>query len=145
MKKTFAKKRVSFTRRAATAVEFAMVAPILFLSIFACIDFGRLMMVESIVEQSAFEAARNVAVIGAIKQDAKDLANSELFFFGIESAEITVTPLVDGSAQQEINHATEQVSVTVSVPFKDVAYVGWFSNGSRVERTAVIDTERFEY
>lgn len=139
------KNRHVFHRPAAAAVEFAMVAPILFLTIFACIEFGRVMMVESIVEQSAFEAARHTAVLGATKQEGIDIANQEMAVLGITDADIRVTPYKDGVAQSEIDQSTDKVAVSVSAKVHGAFVLAPFLNGGKVVREAVMHTERFEY
>ena len=138
-------RKKGLSRRAAAAVEFAMVAPVLFFSVLGCIEFGRLMITESIIEQSAFEAARNVAVVGATIEEGKTIAQRELDLHGIHGATITITPTDSGVTQKEIDQNTDRVSVTVAIGMEQVLYMGWFADGSDIERTAVIDTERFEY
>ena len=127
-------------RTGATAVEFALVAPILFLVIFACIEFARMMMTVAIIEQSAFEAARNVAVLGSTAAEGEAIVREELSFLGIDQAEVTVVGLNNGVEQGQIDDASEQISVNVVVQFDDFLLFN-ATNGS-IERTAVINTER---
>jgi len=137
------KTRKSKTRRGATAVEFAMVAPILFLTIFACIEFGRTMMIESFVEESAFMAARHVSVMGATKQEAIDIAEQELALYGINNPVVVVTPHDGTATQSEIDYDTKTISVSVSVSVEDNFALGMFMEGRSIERTANTKSERF--
>ena len=136
------KRNIFSSRRAATTVEFALVAPILFLLIFGCIEFSRMMLTTAVIEQSAFEAARNVAVLGATADEGVALVRRELGYMGITDADITVTGLSGGLAQSSLADSTEQISVTVSVEFRDFMFFN--SNGQgNIERTAILNTERF--
>lgn len=140
MKKRNRKNRLQTSRRAATAVEFAMIAPILFLTLFACVEFGRIMLVQSFVEQSAFEAARNVTVVGATKTEAEEIAKQELSVLGI-TPKVTVAPMNHGITQNDINELTDQIAVTVEVDSPGFL----FPSAGKIERRTVVDTERFEY
>ena len=46
------------TRRAAAVVEFAVVAPVLFLLVFGMIEFGRMVMVQQVLTNASREGAR---------------------------------------------------------------------------------------
>lgn len=128
-------------RRGATAVEFAMVSPIIFLVVFACFEFGRLLFIEAFVEQAAFEAARNVAVVGARKSEGIAIAERELSIIGINESDVSVSALVRGVEQAEIDGSTEQISVTVAVDASGFLFPGV----QDLSRTAIVETERFEY
>ena len=128
------------SRTGAAAVEFALVAPILFLVIFAGIEFARMTMTISMIEQSAFEAARNVAVLGSTAAEGQAIVREELSYLGINEAEVTVVGLRNGAEQGQIDDSTDQISVNVVVPFNDFILFNT-TNGS-IERTAVINTER---
>ena len=71
------KKKRTPARSGATAVEFAFVSPLLFLLIFGCIEFYRFMVVEAMIEQTAFDAARNVVVLGATVGEGEQFAERE--------------------------------------------------------------------
>ena len=132
----------SSSRQGATAVEFALVAPILFLVIFACIEFARMMMTVAMIEQSAFEAARHVAVLGSTAAEGETLVREELALLGIDAAQITVVGLRDGVEQSQIDDTSEQISVDVVVQFSDFLLFNTGVDGN-IARRAVIKTERF--
>ena len=135
-------KRNISSRQGATAVEFALVAPILFLIIFACIEFARMMMTVAMIEQSAFEAARHVAVLGSTTAEGEEIVRQELGILGIDNATIRVVGLLGGAEQASIDDDTEQISVNVVVQFNDFLLFNTGSGGN-IERKAVIKTERF--
>ena len=130
------------SRHGAAAVEFAVVAPVMFLVIFACIELSRMMLTVAMVEQSAFEAARNVAVLGATAAEGREVVRDELAFLGIDAAEITVEGLRDGVPQTEIDDTSDQIAVDVVVRFNDFMLFSP-AGGRNIERRAVINTERF--
>ena len=130
------------SRQGATAVEFAVVSPVLFLVIFACIELSRMMLTVAMVEQSAFQAARNVAVLGATAAEGRQVVRDELAFLGIDAAEITVEGLRDGVPQTEIDDTSDQIAVDVVVRFNDFMLFSP-AGGRNIERRAVINTERF--
>ena len=136
------RKRNKSSRQGATAVEFALVAPILFLLIFACIEFARIMMTISMIEQSAFEAARHVAVLGATADEGQELVRAELGILGINEAVVSVVGLSNGAEQTEINDNSDHISVNIVVPFNDFMLFST-GGGGDIERRAVVKTERF--
>lgn len=138
------KNKRSNSRRGASTVEFAVVAPLFFLFIFGCLDFGRLMLAESIIEQSAFEAARDVAVVGATVEEGEAVAQRELNILGIANATVQIRGLINGVPQPGIGLDADQVSATISVPMESVMSLDFLARGRAMERTIVIDTERFE-
>ena len=130
-------------RKGATAVEFALVAPLFLLVLFACFEFGKISMVEAIAENAAFRAARDVVVIGATINESIEEAEGRLAVLGVRNADITVEPSNDGAVQTEIDDATDTIAVQISIPMADNFIVAGFLNDFVLEREAVIPTERF--
>jgi len=126
------KNNQSKSRRGATTVEFALVAPIFFLFLFGCLDFGRLMLAESIIEQSAFEAARDVAVVGATIAEGEEVARRELNILGVRNADVEITAMSNGVAQTEIDLDTDQVSATIGVPMESVMSLHFLAKGRMI-------------
>jgi len=104
-----AKERHS-NRRGATAVEFAMVLPVLLLFVWSAIEFSRLAMVRHMADNASYEAARWVIVPGATEQEAIDRAEAVLATLGISNSTVTITPA-------PILENTPSVTVKVDVPF----------------------------
>lgn len=96
-------------RSGAVTVEMAIATPLLFLLIFAAIEFSRMNMIRHTVDNAAYEAARRVIVPGADAADAEDRATQLLRTIGVRNGEIEVVP-------ETIDNDTQEVVVTVSVP-----------------------------
>ena len=129
-------------RKGATAVEFALVAPLFLLVLFACFEFGKISMVEAIAENAAFRAARDVVVLGATIDESIEEAAGRLAVLGVRNADITVEPSNDGAVQTEIDDATDTIAVQILIPMADNFIVAGFLNDFVLEREAVIRTER---
>lgn len=99
-------------RRGAVAVEFAIVAPVLFMILFAAVEIGFANMMYHSTEAACYEGARVAIVPGATAAEATQAAQHVLRSAGISSATIQVTP---GDLSQE----TELVSVQISVNYRD--------------------------
>lgn len=114
-------------RKGTAAVEFAVVAPVFFLTIFACIEFSRFWTAETFVESAVFQTARDLSVFGAKIDEGRPFAANVLSPIGITQFDITVTPFEDGTTQSEITDTTTHIQVTVEVPASEVSYLNaWF-------------------
>jgi hypothetical protein len=96
-------------RRGATAVEFALTAPILFALVLGAIEFSRANMLVHTTSIAATEAARRSIIPGATAADVRLKALSELEAVGIVDATVTLDP-------PEILEGTSQVRVGLTVP-----------------------------
>ena len=96
-------------RRAATAVEFALTAPILFLLLFAGIEFARANIVLHSLENAAYEGARRGIPPGANASDCQSAAQLVLNVAAVTDSTITVTPAT-------ITSDTETITVSVQAP-----------------------------
>lgn len=103
-------------RKAAVTVEFAIAAPILFLVVFASIEFGRVNMIRNTMENAAYEGARRGVLPGATAQDCTDAAQFLLDVLGISQATITVTPTT-------ILPTTKEVTVDVQIPVEPNSFI----------------------
>jgi len=101
-------------RRGAAAVEFAIVANLLFLLVITCIDFARLNMVRNLAQDAAYFAARQAMVPGATKQEATDIARE------IMSSLVTTGVTVDVS---DVGQNSNEIVVRVDVDLNAVALV----------------------
>src|SRR3990170_1920701 len=79
-------------RRGATAVEFALTAPIFFMFLLAAFEFGWLNVIRHTADNAAYEAARTAMVPGATADEARAKANGLLAIVGARGASVTVTP-----------------------------------------------------
>ena len=123
-------------RSGATAVEFAMISPILFLCIFAGVEFVRANIIRHTAENAAFCASRAVMVPGATKSEAIDKANAVLAMAGVRDAEIQLDPAV-------IDESTTHVKTEISIPRNQNSWgLGTFMKDRAIVVEATLRTER---
>jgi Flp pilus assembly protein TadG len=125
-------------RRAAAVVEFAVVAPVLFLLVFGMIEFGRMVMVQQVLTNASREGARVGILDGATTSDVTTKVNGYLTAANISGATVTVTPDPPTNAG-----AGESVTVDVKVNFNNVTWlpVPWFLGGKQLQATTVMRRE----
>ncbi len=123
-------------RAGATAIEFAVVAPVFFLFIIAAFDFARMNVVRHTADNAAYEAARHAMVPGATVAEAVTKANSILSTVGITGATVAVSPATLGPSVDEI-------IVTVDVPMDQNGWIApYFSSGKTINARSRLKTER---
>jgi len=105
-------------RRAAAAVEFAVVAPVFFLLTFGIIEFGRMVMVQQIITNASREGARVAVLDGTTASEVVGKVTDYLSGSSISGAGVTVTPTNPNDAGYG-----EPVTVSVSVPFSQVSWL----------------------
>ena len=128
----------SSTRRGATAVEFAITAPVFFLFLLAAFEFGWLNVMRHTAENAAYEAARNAMVPGATAAEATAKANSILKIVGARGTKVTVTPSV-------ITESTKEVTVAIDLPMnRNALIVPRFTKKSTIHAESTLRTERAE-
>ncbi len=96
-------------RRGAVTVEMAVAAPVLFLFVFAGVEFSRVNMIRNTIEYAAYEGARRGVLPGATAANCEAVTQDLLDIIGVADSTITVTPPV-------IRADTEEVTVAVEVP-----------------------------
>lgn len=131
-------------RRGAAAVEFAVVAPVLFLMVFGMIEYGRAVMVQQVMTNAAREGARSAVLDGATATDVETRVVDYLAGGGISSASadhVTIDPADPASAG-----FGDPVTVTVSIPFNQVSWLGtpMYLNNRSLTATAVMRRETVE-
>ena len=109
--------KIKTKRRGAAAVEFAIVLPILVLLVFGMIEFGRMLMVQQMIVNSAREGARHAILNGSSLQSTTARVENYLVNAGITDPEITISP------DPEKVGTSEPVTVGVRVPFTDVSWL----------------------
>jgi Flp pilus assembly protein TadG len=105
-------------RRAAAAVEFAVVAPVFLLLVFGMIEYGRMVMVQQVITNASREGARQAVLDGATTSNVTTTVTSYLTSGSISGATVTVSPNPPTSAQYG-----DPVTVTVSIPFSQVSWL----------------------
>jgi len=132
--------RSATPRRGAAAVEFAIVAPLFFMLVFGCIEFGRALMVQQILTNTSRVGARQAITLNATESNVVSTAANFATSASVIGTIITVTPDPATAA------AGDMVSVTVSVPFSNVSWIPapWFMGGATLDATSVMRKEGFE-
>lgn len=113
-------------RKGASAVEMAVIAPILFGALLAIFEFGRAFMVGQLVTDAAREGAR-LAAIGTSNTELTGRIEQILIdSVGITAADVTVTLTVDNQAAgNEAANAEsgDACTVLVQIPFNKVQFI----------------------
>lgn len=125
-------------RRAASAVEFAIVAPVFFLFVFGMIEYGRMVMVQQILTNASREGARQAVLDGATTAAVQTTVNSYLTSGSISGATVTVTPNPPTNAA-----FGDPVTVTVSIAFSQVSWLPspMYLGGKTLTATTVMRRE----
>ena len=105
------------SRLGASAVEFALIAPLMILFTFGLVELGRLMLVKQTATHATREGARIAVRPLADSNDVIERVNEELALLAIENATIETVP-----ATLEDAEPGSQVTVRVRV---DIASVSW--------------------
>ena len=141
-RKTRSKKRPNEKqlRTGATAIEFALVAPVLLLIIFCCVEFSRMSLLQNLAQNAAYEACRNVIVEGGDVDDAIDEAERVLGRLGAKETVITV------NGGQTIEADTPQVNVRIEIPMHENSLLlPWILFGDRNMVAEIsLNTERYQ-
>jgi Flp pilus assembly protein TadG len=125
-------------RKGATAVEFALTAPVFFLFLLAAFEFGWLNVMRHTADNAAYEAARTAMVPGATVAEARAKADTLLNIVGARGAEVTVTPPV-------LTSDTNQVTVAIAIPMnRNGLIVPRFSSQTILQSSSTLRTERAE-
>lgn len=115
-------------RQGAALVEFAIVAPLLFLFFFAAFEFCRANMIRHTVDNAVYEAARVGIIPGATSSEAQQEADRILSTLGLTSFDVQVIP-------GDLSEDTEEVTVRVNVPLDANSFIpNTFLNGKSIER-----------
>ncbi len=127
-------------RRAAAAVEFALVAPLFFLLILGMIEYGRMVMVQQVITNASREGARQGVLDGATTAQITTLVNDYLTAGQISSASATVTVAPNPPTDAEFG---DPVTVTVAIPFNQVSWLPspMYLGGKTLSATTVMRRE----
>lgn len=123
-------------RRGTSTVEFALVAPLLFMFLFASIEFARANQVMNATSNAAYHGCRRAIVPGATSATVVTAAQGVLNAGLVKNATITVNP-------STITNTTLTVTVTVAVPMNSNNWVGQtFMGGKTVTRSCTLTREK---
>jgi Flp pilus assembly protein TadG len=112
------------TRRGATVVEFALVAPVMFLLIFGVIEFGRLMMVQQAMTNAAREACREASLATTINSaDVDSVARNVMLGVMADAANTSKVRVTMTPASMASVASGTPVNVYLEANFSDVSWV----------------------
>ena len=134
-------RRARRRRRGASVVEFAIVAPLLFLFILGIFEFGRMVMVEQFLTNAAREGARRGILEQTTASEVQAVVTDYLTGGAISGATVTVSP----DQLTEVGFG-DPVSVSISVPYDQVSWLPapWFLGGVTLSGQSVMYAERPE-
>jgi Flp pilus assembly protein TadG len=122
-------------RRGAVVVEFALTAGLLFMILFASIEFMRVNTIVNSTENAAYEGARAGIVPGAKAKDAQDAAAAMLGAIGVRGAKIDVEP-------PAILPDTPEITVTIEVPLDNNSFIApRYFLGKTLTKTCTLSRE----
>jgi Flp pilus assembly protein TadG len=108
-------------RKGAATVEFALVAPVLFLFIFAIFEFGRAFMVMDLLSDAARVGGREGAVQGLSSSTITTDVQNRLSGQGVNNSSVTVE--VNGAAGDPSTASSgDEITVIVTVPVSSITW-----------------------
>ena len=128
-------------RRGTAVVEFAIVAPLLFLLILGVLELGRLVMVQQVLTNASREGARRGILEQATAAEVETVVVNYLTSSYVSGATVVVSP----SSLSGVGFG-DLVTVTISVPFDQVSWVPapWFFSGKNLTAESMMHAERPE-
>lgn len=114
-------------RRGATVVEFAVVAPLFLLFIFALVEFGRYVMVEQALTNAAREGSRTAA-LATTKDTLRVRAAVGDGLRGVISSPSDVSPVTVTVVPESLSAIAPGTRIEVSVEV-DASDVSWLPGG----------------
>ena len=118
-------------RRGVVTVEMAFITPLIFLLVFASIEFGRVLMVTHGLEEAAREGCRKAILAQATADEVKSVVDTRLNTFGISGHTLATDPTQFNTACQ-----FDPVTVKVSVPYSDVSWLPTLKFLSQIQLSA---------
>ncbi|EMI21156.1 TadE family protein [Rhodopirellula maiorica SM1] len=117
-------------RMAASAVEFALVAPLMIAFTFGLVELGRMMLVKQTATHASREGARIAVRPTATTSEVVERVNDELALMGIENATVETVP-------SSIETATPSGIVTVRIAI-DISSITWVPGFLDLDATQII-------
>ena len=103
-------------RQGTTMLEFAVVAPLLFLCFFAAFEFCRVAMIRHTADNAVYEGCRKAIIPGGTSREATNETRRIMNTLGITDFNIIVSP-------PHIQTTTREVTVRVEVPLNQNSFV----------------------
>ncbi len=134
-------------RRGVAAVEFAVIASLLFTLLLGIVEIGRAMMVLELLNNAARNGVRTATINGSTRGDVATAVTNALGGSGITLAAGQPKLSVNGTeVTSDAGWAPasgDTISVSVSVPYADVSWLptSFFLTGRSLSSTAVMRRE----
>lgn len=109
-------------RPGAAAVEFAVVAPVLFLMLFGIVEISRGLMVVAILDNAARIGCRTGSLPGKKTSDVVTAVTNYMSTVGMTTESVTVE-VNDVVADSNTAKDYDEITVIVSIPTKDITWV----------------------
>jgi Flp pilus assembly protein TadG len=124
--------------RGAAAVEFALVLPVFLAFIFGILEGGRLMEAQQAVTAAARAGAREAALSGSTTASTNAAALGALTAAAISTVGVSpvITPSNPATAAPDAS-----VSVTVTVSYSSVSWLGLYFQGVHLKATSTLRKE----
>ncbi|MEM9410177.1 MAG: TadE/TadG family type IV pilus assembly protein [Planctomycetota bacterium] len=103
-------------RQGSSSVEFALLFPLVLLFFTACVGLTQGFLLKDTAQHAAYEGVRTALVITSSADDVTTAVNEFTSSMGIDGAVVTVEP-------SELTQTTAEVSVTVSIPLSENAWI----------------------
>jgi len=124
------------SRSGATLVEFALIAPILFVFFVSCIEFSRINMIRNSMSSAAYEGARKGIIPGSTSAQVEATARASLSATGIVPESVVVTPTI-------ITQTTPTVTVTITVLGSNNLWIApMFTKGISITKSSTLSREK---
>jgi len=105
------------SRSGAAIIEFALLAPVLFMLILGMIEFGRVLMVAQLLTDAAREGGRQAVLAGSNTDKVTSTVDTFLTNAGVNGAHTAVSP-DPATANQG-----DAITVTVTVPASAISWL----------------------
>ena len=112
-------------RRGASAVEFAIIAPVFFMLIFGMLEFGRMLMVQQVLTNAARSGSRMAVIDGATSAEVIRSVRDYLDGTTVNPADATIEVNPSNLAATDTG---DPIGVRVAVNFDGVSWLPapWF-------------------
>jgi Flp pilus assembly protein TadG len=131
-------------RRAAAALEFAVIAPVLIALLFAALELGRAVLSLELLSHAARNGARTGSLTHRSTADVRSATRSALQSAGLDPDQATVTVKVNGTVKEvSTAEAGADIEVTVAMPFSRLTWLPttWFLGNTSLSEAVVMRRE----
>ena len=110
------------SRRAASAVEFAVIASVFFTFVLGFVELGRGFMIQHLMSNAARQGCRVAILEGKSSSDVNSAVYSVLSGQGVSGDTVTVQ-VDDAAANASSAQPGDEITVSVSIPASSVSWV----------------------